>query len=486
MTTGLEIWADSFKEGEFILDLLQQTFPNSTKKYIHGFVPTLQINRPEKINFTVYGYYDSWENRPEKISDVLVYGKPDGIIYDPKKDKIIFAYEETSAVPTGNQSLQRLERVWYAAYAKIPFVYLLSKYGLHKDGNLRKTSIWPLYLALKLSTQYSIPSLTLLYGNKKHPENYCSGNAKQHLRALIKWYLLSYLSVKQKKFPSKLLLTIYSDMCKFINSHYSEISPQLPAAKKLLETKFFKFIIDGLNSSQKNTKLNKDFKWKLAHQVPSTYKPWTPSDLFIKNIDSLYQNQKAWTPFVGTTFRTESNKFVKEHLQKQNNHKIKLEKIKNYGVSNLFLKDFKKYDSKKKIISTTKSILTLVDSTNDFLDSISKTYGKQTKKKAQTILNTKLPTTLYVSSSLHSSGRAFNGDPFTGQITAYSRVFSISLNGEKERNMVAYYPHQLYSQFFDRKFQKPDTKGVKCIEKNIDLIIARNGILINPKTWSII
>ena len=51
MATELEIWADSFKEGEFILDLIQQSFPNSTKKYIHGFIPTLQINRPEKIVF---------------------------------------------------------------------------------------------------------------------------------------------------------------------------------------------------------------------------------------------------------------------------------------------------------------------------------------------------------------------------------------------------------------------------------------------------
>ena len=43
-----------------------------------------------------------------------------------------------------------------------------------------------------------------------------------------------------------------------------------------------------------------------------------------------------------------------------------------------------------------------------------------------------------------------------------------------------------FTRFFGEKFQKPDTKGVKCIEKNIDLIIARGGILINPKTWSII
>ena len=87
MTTELEVWADNFKEGEFLLDRIAEVFPKSTKAYIHGFVPTLQINKPKKIKFVVYGYYSSWEKIPTKISDLIACGKPDGIIYDPKKDK---------------------------------------------------------------------------------------------------------------------------------------------------------------------------------------------------------------------------------------------------------------------------------------------------------------------------------------------------------------------------------------------------------------
>ena len=182
----LEIWADSFKEGEFILELINESFSGNGINYEYGFVPTLVVDiNSKKIKFIVYGYYKSWENVklkrfiPEKISELLEFGKPDGIIYDPKDDKIIFAYEETSATPTGNQPLQRAERVWYSAYKKIPFVYLIGKHGLHDDGGIRTLPIWVPYLGLKLSAQYEIPSLALLYGSKTEPENYSVGGAKK-------------------------------------------------------------------------------------------------------------------------------------------------------------------------------------------------------------------------------------------------------------------------------------------------------------------
>ncbi len=62
----------------------------------------------------------------------------------------------------------------------------------------------------------------------------------------------------------------------------------------------------------------------------------------------------------------------------------------------------------------------------------------------------------------------------------------MGLNGNKERNMIAYYPNQIYSQFFGTSFNKPDNKGVKTLQENVDLIITRNGIMINPKSWKII
>src|SRR2546428_236 len=89
----------------------------------------------------------STHHRHSKERGILEFGKPDAIIYDPVADEVLFAIEETAAVPTGNQSLQRLERVWYAASCGIPFAYLIGEYGLHKDQGVRRSSIWPVYLS---------------------------------------------------------------------------------------------------------------------------------------------------------------------------------------------------------------------------------------------------------------------------------------------------------------------------------------------------
>ena len=482
----LELWADSFKEGEFILDRIKNAFSGPEIVYIHGFVPTLTITSDSlTINFIVYGYYDSWENVPTKISSLLVFGKPDGIIYDPKKDKIIFAYEETSAVPTGNQSLQRLERVWYAAYEKIPFVYLLGKYGLHIDNNNRTVSIWPSYLALKLSSQYFVPSLTLLYGSKKEPENYKIGNSLSHLESLIAWYLKDHS--KQNPKPSDLetlLKIIYQEMCKFIEGHYGGIAKNLAGSNQLSETDLFEYLTKRALSLSVDQKYSKNFKWPLAFDSEkSTYSSF---DKFIPEIDSLVEQQKAWRPTEGSTVRLEPIKKVKIWSDGQTKRKERLEKkLKIKKQTSIHPDDFPEQNSKK-IITTTKKILTLVDSTKDLLDCIERVFGEKTRKSIEPILNLDIPSVLYVTNSIHEGGRAFKGDPFTGQITAFSRIFSIGLNGEKERNMIAYYPNQLYSQFFDVNLKKLDNKGVKSIESNVHLILARDGIAIDPKTWSLL
>ena len=52
--------------------------------------------------------------------------------------------------------------------------------------------------------------------------------------------------------------------------------------------------------------------------------------------------------------------------------------------------------------------------------------------------------------------------------------------------MVAYYPNQLYSQFFSKKLEKLENKGTRCMQANFHVIIARDGIIIDPKNWSLV
>lgn len=166
----------------------------------------------------------------------MKYGKADIIVYDPVNDRIILSVEETAAVPTGNQSLQRLERVWFAAKNKIPFAYLISEYGLHKDGGVRRSSIWPVYLALKLSSQYRIPSLTLFYGSKTSPENYTVGSGVPILTELSHIYFMEWLGYDVAENKERLLKQIFDAMCAFVLGQKKEIAVLLPGTDSLNDT----------------------------------------------------------------------------------------------------------------------------------------------------------------------------------------------------------------------------------------------------------
>ena len=61
--------------------------------------------------------------------------------YDANSREILFAVEETAATPTGNQAMQRCERQYGSARFRIPYWYLISEYGLHRDGGVRRDSI---------------------------------------------------------------------------------------------------------------------------------------------------------------------------------------------------------------------------------------------------------------------------------------------------------------------------------------------------------
>lgn len=241
----LEVWADSFKEGEWFLDGLATQFRGIVQKsYRYNFQPIYEFAGADNRGFmaSVFGDYRGWEPLPGVIGQILDYGKPDIILYDRAADLVFFAVEETAAVPTGNQSLQRLERVHFAAAQRIPFIYLVSEYGLHIDGGVRRTSIWPSYLALKLSSQYQVPSLTLLYGDVTHPGDYLIGTGVADLISLSSLYISEWLGEDVEEEKKRLLARIFLEMGNFILSQVAEISPQMPGQQLLTSRDFLDFI----------------------------------------------------------------------------------------------------------------------------------------------------------------------------------------------------------------------------------------------------
>jgi hypothetical protein len=243
----LEIWSDSFKEGEWFLENLARVYPGTFERsYQYNFQPmfTFYVDNCPQFEATVYGDYKGWEPLPDLVKEVISYGKPDIILFDREANKIVLGVEETAAVPTGNQSLQRLERVLFSAQQRIPFIYLVSEYGLHKDGGLRRSSIWPLYLALKLSTQFQVPSLTLLYSNREHPEDYDYGSGVHDLATISCLYVLEWLGEQVKEEKEAALSRVFKEMGEFILGHTGEISPNLPGRALLTDESFLHLIAE--------------------------------------------------------------------------------------------------------------------------------------------------------------------------------------------------------------------------------------------------
>jgi hypothetical protein len=232
-----------------------------------------------------------------------------------------------------------------------------------------------------------------------------------------------------------------------------------------------------------------EFVWPLAKNLtlPLQGQQLYKSDSLLHCIESLVDRRRAWAPIVGGTKRTEPESKLRTWLTEQtrNMHLVERSNRWNRNVS-IEMDEFPEVSTNKRIIGTAKSILYLIDSTIDLLGCIRSSFGEQAKAKANEILDVSLPALLFISNSVESGGRAFGGDPFTGQVAAFSRIFCADLLGNKERNFVAYYPHQLYTQFFNANGRKVDNKGANVLQNLADLIITAKGILIKPSEWRVL
>lgn len=81
---------------------------------------------------------------------------------------------------------------------------------------------------------------------------------------------------------------------------------------------------------------------------------------------------------------------------------------------------------------------------------------------------------VYISNSIRP-GRIF-GDPFTGQISAYTSIFGY--NNQKKRLIISYFPHQSFSQFLDTNNKNINNKGFTIMRELVDLIILAGGVLL--------
>ena len=486
------LWADSFHEGEWACRNIAREIENQggsfQVQYDQGFIPafSFKINNLE-IRVQVYGNYGSWSPKPKALEDLLAWGKPDLVLINDRNDEILIAVEETAATPTGNQALQRCERQFGSAIEGFPFWYLISEFGLHSDGGVRRDSVWPSLMGLEIMTSLEIPSIVLHYSDLENPEDYESGKGMKSLFRIMMGVLIN--STNGAEPMSGLegeLQSQIEEMTKFIdltatNSLYflpeSESTKKADLTKKLCET-------GDLRSSHRKDRENY-LNWPLARELTTLQQEEQSSrdlkkqDPFARELEKSIDKGQSYGIIRGSGSKPQKEDQMKTWISQQNSLQITWEKemdSKYEEAFRLHLKDFPKSPTGYHVI-TAPRILYLFDDFSKVINCLSRSFPDLNYKS---LLHIDSPSLVYISNSV-KPGRIF-GDPYTGQIAAYATSFGALSKGRK---VIAYFPHQSVAQAVNN-FDNPSNKGLRIMKELTDYLVFGGGITLDMKTGEVL
>jgi len=485
----LEFWADSFHEGDWACKGLEKEFNLINSEYLNGFIPryTYNLDSNTDLEITVYGAYKNWSPLPEPIASLLEWGKPDLIVYDPESEKIILAVEETAAVPTGNQALQRCERIYGSARVLIPFWYLISEFGKHVDGGIRTDSIWPTMLSLKLSCIKRNPNIVLHYADLDNPENYEFGKGMSELFAALSTEIKIWANLEKLENMLPVLERQYSEMLVFIKRQWSRMLDFLPGEAEMNDPKMPNQIASFVLSEDKSTKIEFEnfLTWGKTTTLPKNIfdniRPggYIKEDKFVIELEKIVEAKLGYNLSSNAGSKPQQKDEVESWISQQ---KKMFESSKTDARFSMNVSDFPSSPSGRLHITTAKNVFYLCDNWKDVSNALQAAYPRLNNLKE--MFNETDGVLVYISNSM-KPGRIF-GDPFTGQLTAFANIFGKNLVGEKERIVLAYYPHQAHTQLFDRSLQMKKNKGTTIMKELVDVAVFHAGVSVNFKDMQIL
>lgn len=479
-TVQLEFWSDSFHEGFWACDHLSDFFELVKVDYLQNFIPvfTFRIHSKLYLEIIIYGSYKSWEPIPNEIEYLLNFGKPDLIILDPLKEKILLSVEETSAVPTGNQALQRCERMFGSLRKQIPFWYLIGEFGIHIDGGVRRDSIWPSILAIKLSGIYKTPCVVLHYADEQNPEDYSVGQGVKALFSTIATSIKIYFKLTHPEELRSLLIPQYGHMLKFILSQCDEIVDHLPNKELLSEPGLPDKISKRVMNIGNMDWPSKLFEWGKTSELPTKLRTGSTAgfikyDKFITYLESIVEQKHGYNLSSNAGSKPQPEDRMLSWISEQNTIYSRVNKEYKFT-----LKDFPESTGGNYHVTTAKNIIYLIDHWKFLQSALNECF----EYPEPLFLTFNDPVLLYISNSI-KPGRLF-GDPYTGQISAFANIFAKNFNGETTRKVVAYFPHQVYPQLFNEKGFKRN-KGIAIMRELLDYAIFYDGVIVNMKNGEI-
>lgn len=494
---AIEIWADSFHEGVWCCDNICRvlnTFGYSYERnYLNGFIPYYIIKKDTitTLELVVYGSYKSWDPMPEKIENLITWGKPDVVAFDATANKILFAVEETAATPTGNQTMQRCERQYGSAHLRVPYWYFVSEYGEHIDGGVRRDNIWPSIAAIKLSMTKKIPSVVLHYSDIDNVEDYNSGKGLGLLFSSLSMIMDNYINGRDELHGLETVLSNqYKEMLDFILSQWTNIIDFIPSKDFLINndiaTSIARFALDKVNVSELSLQ-SKVLVWPLTRDVPEDVLEGQKGRNLIKhdNLTALLEqditNNKCYvlSNNAGSGKPTGKDKII-TWIDEQKKLFEKSGRLSPPAYFTMNIDDFPETDNGNIHVTTSKNIVYLYDRWADLRKAVEKAFPRLTGKL--TDIPDDKPVFMYVSNSL-IPGRLF-GDPFTGQLTAYSICFG-SFDA-RDRAVVAYFPHQVHTQTFMKNGRMTQKKGITLYEELTDYLIFNAGVAVSLRNVKVL
>ena len=492
---SIEIWADSFHEGSWCCDnialIAKESGYTVSKTFKRGLQPEYTLTKDDHtITLTVFGSYLSWSPVPEKVKELIGRGKPDFVAYDASSDDILFAVEETAATPTGNQATQRCERQYGSSRFKIPYWYLISEYGVHHDGGVRRDSIWPTIAAIKLSAINNTPCLVLHYSDIDNPEDYNSGSGVHLLFSSLFSILQNHACGKNKLSGMvPLLETQYAEMLSFVRSQWKSIIDFLPSENIINDKQTARVLAEAATGDLSHSnKIGGLLSWPKISEVPATIKakwakkPLLKYDPLCEKMEQDIDDGKAYylSDNAGSG-KPPTAKQLSEWVKQQRSLFSKGGALTPPARFSMRLADFPDTGAGtgRRHLTTAKNIVYLYDSWNSFVDSVSYAYPRLKGKLKK--LEVDKPVFVYVSNSV-KPGRLF-GDPFTGQLAAYSVAFGKFDNDR--RMVVAYFPHQVHTQAIDGS-STPSNKGMTLMSELTDYIIFHSGVAVSLQNKEIL
>lgn len=488
-TYKLEFWADSFHEGNWACEELSKFFKLKKVTYERGFIPVFlfEIDSKSEIEIVVLGSYKNWSPLPKPIAELLEWGKPDLVAYDPASEKILFAMEETAAVPTGNQALQRCERIYGSLRLGIPFWYLLGEFGLHVDGGVRRDSIWPTVLGIKLSCIKKTPCMVLHYSDQEHPEDYSVGEGVKSLYTALSTEIEIFVGNKKRTDLNKVLSEQYSHMLRFVESQGANLVSFIPNKEVLYHSDTPMRLAQLVTSDSVLSNDELDFfNWGKTNELPkeilAKVKPGgiIKADPFVSNLEALVLGRTAYTLSGNAGSRPQDVESVELWLNQQ---KALFEAGNTTdAIFSIKVTDFPSSISGRLHVTTAKNVFYLADSFQEVEGALKQSFKRLSSLNISG--SSDMPAFIYLSNSL-KPGRIF-GDPFTGQLSAFANIFTKNVSGNRTRVSMAYYPHQAHTQLLDRNGRLRRNKGIVLMSELLDYAVFQGGVVVNMKSGEVI